>query len=137
MTFAEKYNLRSADAILVPLFRTQILKHYAVFFIAPDGSEWVVENVWLKGVQLISASDFFGAIRGPFLIDAFQGNDYQRAMAAQRADNLIGKAYGFLDYNCEHFVSEVRTGRAESAQVRKGATLLLVGCLLGIASKNS
>lgn len=133
MTLAELNGLKPGDSIRVPFFPTELTKHHAVFLIDDDGQELFAENVWLKGVQLITAADFFAGFRGRFYIDRFEGDDSQRQAVVQRIAHRIGTPYHLLNYNCEHFVNEVKYGRVESVQVKNAAALLFVGCLVGMA----
>jgi hypothetical protein len=133
MTFAEVYGLKLGDSIRVPFFPTELTKHHAVFLVDVNGQELFAENVWLKGVQLITAADFFAGFKGRFYIDRFEGDDLQRQAVVQRIVHRIGTPYHLLNYNCEHFVNEVKYGRVESVQVKNAAALLLVGCLVGLA----
>ena len=46
---------------------------------------------------------------------------YTGEKAVLRARNRIGEDYSFFTYNCEHLVTEVRTGRRQSLQLQEAA----------------
>ena len=51
-----------------------------------------------------------------------------------RAHERIGQTYNLVSANCEHFVTEVRTGRAVSLQVETAGQWAIVAAIgVGIA----
>jgi len=119
MTFAQKYNLQQADIIIEPLFQTGITKHYAVYLgMDANGIEWIAENHKFSNVHIITATEYFQKAKSIDRIKKFDGSESERRSAVERALNLAGKPYNLVLYNCEHYASEVWSGKAESKQVR-------------------
>ena len=56
---------------------------------------------------------------------------YTGEKAVKRARDRIGKDYSFFTYNCEHLVTEVRTGRRQSLQLQ-GAVVEAVGAAVAV-----
>ena len=67
-------------------------------------------------------------------------HSYKGEKAIQRARERIGKKYNVATSNCEHFVTEVRTGKKESSQVKGavgggcGGTVAGVGTGAGVGA---
>jgi hypothetical protein len=133
MTIAQQLGLQTGDIVKMPFLATGWIKHFAVFAVDAYGNEFFAENVRFGGVQIIIADEFFAGLQSNFFIDKFLGNDFQRNMVINRINRLVGTPYHFLNYNCEHFVSQVRTGKAESQQIINGVALLFTGCLIRLA----
>jgi hypothetical protein len=67
-------------------------------------------------------------------IEEFTGSDREAKNIAQRAKRRIGKPYHAKDYNCEHFVNEVRFGVAKSPQADSANTIANTALSVGTAS---
>ncbi len=119
MNYASKLNLSPADRIVTSLFQTGLTKHHAIYLGADVyGIEWMAENDFTAGVQIVTAGDFFQ--RHPLVdrVEKFQGNAFQRNQVIITAQQLAGKPYDLFSYNCEHYANEVLKGKVESNQVR-------------------
>ena len=57
-------------------------------------------------------------------------SEYTGQVAIARARERIGEKHSFASDNCEHFVTEVRTGQKESSQVQGG----VAGGAIGVGS---
>lgn len=135
MKYAKYYGLQVADRIVEPLFQTGLTKHHAIYLGGDStGNELIAENHKVKGVQIITASQYFSSLKKIDRIEKFQGNYLERNAAVQRALQLAGKPYDLLNYNCEHYANEVLTGKAKSKQVEFVFAGILVAFLIGIFS---
>jgi hypothetical protein len=126
----QSYLLRPGDQLVEAIFTTGLTKHFAVNLgRLSDGQEWIAENHHLTGgVKLITVRDYAAAGRSLVRIDRFSGTGQERKQVILRALKLAGKSYDLVQYNCEHFATQVTTGLAESKQVRNvigGLVLLL------------
>lgn len=133
--YSKIYNLKPGDHIVEPLFQTGLTKHHAIYLgIDNSGVEWIAENHKFKNAQIIPAVEYFASVDRIDRIEKFKGNNIERKQAVMRALKLAGKPYNLVTYNCEHFVNEVLTGKAESKQVNNVFAglfaLLLIGFLL-------
>lgn len=132
MNYGRIYSLKPGDSIIEPLFRTGLSKHYAIYLGKDsNGNEVVAENHWIKGVNIISARDYFSSVKHIARIERFSGSELERTKALQRAFNLAGKPYDLLNYNCEHFATEVQKGRPRSNQVTN-FTVLFILFMIGL-----
>ncbi len=126
------YFLKPGDKLVEAIFATRLTKHFSVYLgRLSDGQEWIAENHHsTAGVRLITFKDYQKS-RRIVRIDRFNGTEHQRREAILRALQLAGKPYDLLQYNCEHFATEVTTGLPTSKQVRYVigglAVLLAVG----------
>lgn len=130
----QSYFLRPGDQLVEAIFPTGLTKHFAVYLgRLSDGQEWIAENHHLiGGVQLITVQDYAAARRSLVRIDRFSGTEQERQQVILRALKLAGKPYDLVQYNCEHFATEVRTGLAESKQVRNVVGGLVLLLLIGL-----
>ena len=55
---------------------------------------------------------------------------YHGSEAIARARNKLGQKYHLINYNCEHFVYDVRNEKPQSWQVRDTTFLILLGICL-------
>lgn len=135
MNYVKHFGLAPADRIIEPLFQTGFSKHHAIYLgINSLGIELVAENHKVKGVQIITASEYFSSVKRIDRIEKFDGNYIDRKAAVQRALELAGKRYDLINYNCEHFANEVLTGKAKSKQVEIVFAGMLAVFLIGILS---
>lgn len=137
----ETIALRQADAVVIKNINSPILDHYAIFlgwdsntnypiFIAnyPNGGVRVVPHE--ETVHFLS----FMRLSRP---RRFEGNDYQRKQAIERAFECVGqKTYNFPFNNCEHFVNYVQKGIAYSQQTRIVSSSVAAAGALALLSKN-
>ncbi|HEX7846696.1 MAG TPA: YiiX/YebB-like N1pC/P60 family cysteine hydrolase [Chitinophagaceae bacterium] len=136
MKYSLLYNLNPADRIVGPLFQTGLTKHHAIFLGEDDlGQEWIAENHYIEGVRVIPASMFFKTNKID-RIERFKGNNYQRRMAIEKAQRLIGKPYNLFTYNCEHYANEVLNGKVESRQVATFFAIAIGALFIGMAASD-
>lgn len=130
MFYAKKYNLKPGDQIVECITALGITKHFALY-LGPDeyNREWIVENKKITGVRLIPAAKYFSQLISLARIEKFIGTNAERNQAVKNALKSVGKPYHLTDYNCEHFVTEVTTGKSESKQVQN-VSLSILGLLL-------
>lgn len=127
-----KYRLQPGDGIVVPKSGISIVQHHAVYLGKMHfPEEMVIENVYGKRVQLVSADAFFTANQMITRIERFNGSSADRAALCQRALVLVGKPYNLFHFNCEHLSTRLRSGRGTSTQVGKFLFFTLTGLLIG------
>lgn len=130
----QRHFLSPGDQLVEAVFATGLTKHFAVYLgRLSDGQEWIAENHHLTaGVRLMSVRDYVAVGRSLVRIDRFSGTENQRQQVVLRALQLAGKPYNLVQYNCEHFATEVTTGLAESKQVRNIMGSLVLLLLIGL-----
>lgn len=135
MYYAKKYNLQIGDQIVEPLFALGLSKHFAVYLGLENGIEWIAENHKVNGVQIIPAHTYFKKITSISRIDKFRGTNTQRLALIKNAKRLVGTPYNLVNYNCEHFATQITTGISESRQVSIAVTGLLAFIFIGLVNK--
>lgn len=59
-THLQKLNLQPADRIVVPKSDLRWVQHHAIYLGRDEnGTDWIAENKIGKGVQIVTAVDFF------------------------------------------------------------------------------
>ena len=106
----------------------RILNHYVVYV----GNETFIGNLQ-DGVKILSESELSDLLVDyePIRIKPFEGTDFQRNQAINRAYHRLGQKYSLLNFNCEHFANWVQKGKENSVQV----TILLSVLVLGLTYK--
>ena len=106
----------------------RILNHYVVYV----GNETFIGNLQ-DGVKVLSESELSDLLVDyePVRIKPFEGTDFQRNQAINRAYHRLGQKYSLLNFNCEHFANWVQKGKENSVQV----TILLSVLVLGLTYK--
>ena len=106
----------------------RILNHYVVYV----GNETFIGNLQ-DGVKILSESELSDLLVDyePIRIKPFEGTDFQRNQAINRAYHRLGQKYSFLNFNCEHFANWVQKGKENSVQV----TILFSVLVLGLTYK--
>jgi hypothetical protein len=106
----------------------RILNHYVVYV----GNESFIGNLQ-DGVKVLSESELSDLLVDyePVRIKPFEGTDFQRNQAINRAYHRLGQKYSLLNFNCEHFANWVQKGKENSVQV----TILLSVLVLGLTYK--
>ena len=106
----------------------RILNHYVVYV----GNETFIGNLQ-DGVKVLSESELSDLLVDyePVRIKPFEGTDFQRNQAINRAYHKLGQKYSLLNFNCEHFANWVQKGKENSVQV----TILLSVLVLGLTYK--
>jgi len=130
----QQYFLKPGDQLVESIFATGLTKHFAVYLgRLSDGQEWIAENHHhTGGVRLVTVRDYAAGERSLVRIDRFSGTEQERHQVILRALRLAGKSYDLVQYNCEHFATEVTTGLAESKQVRNVVGGLVLLLLIGL-----
>jgi uncharacterized protein YycO len=131
-TYTQLYDLKPGDVIVVPKSIFNLVEHYIIYL----GKGLYSENDRFQGVRVINAEQV--ANENPFVkrIRRFEGNDYQRSCAVQRAWSLVGKAYNLTHFNCEHYANHVQYNTEYSAQSSNGwfAAISLGLIVFGLSS---
>lgn len=106
----------------------RILNHYVVYV----GNETFIGNLQ-DGVKVLSESELSDLLVDyePVRIKPFEGTDFQRNQAINRAYHKLGQKYSLLNFNCEHFANWVQKGKENSVQV----TILFSVLVLGLTYK--
>lgn len=106
----------------------RILNHYVVYV----GNETFIGNLQ-DGVKVLSESELSDLLVDyePVRIEPFEGTDFQRNQAINRAYHKLGQKYSLLNFNCEHFANWVQKGKENSVQV----TILFSVLVLGLTYK--
>jgi hypothetical protein len=137
MDFVQQLNLRPADRIVAPLFRTGLTKHHAIFLGVNDyGQRLIAENDATDGVRIVTVEQFFSEHPVIDRVERFQGNYIQRNQAVMTAQNLVGTHYDLFLYNCEHYANEVQHGIVESNQVKNFWKALGIVAFVYVLVKN-
>ena len=107
---------------------SRILNHYVVYV----GNETFIGNLQ-DGVKVLSESELSDLLVDyePVRIKPFEGTDFKRNQAINRAYHKLGQKYSLLNFNCEHFANWVQKGKENSVQV----TILFLILMFGITYK--
>lgn len=137
MSKIQYYDLKPADRILSPKSLFGIIQHHAVYLGRNyQGQDLIAENAFGKYVRIVTAEEFFREYPTVTRIDRFQGSEYERTTAIQRALDLLNQPYSLISFNCEHYVNVVQFNKRESKQIG-WALLLILLCVVGfISGKN-
>jgi len=123
MVYSKQFNLQPGDCIIEPLFQTGLSKHHAIYLGWDDnGIEWIAENHKFKNVQVIPADEYFATVKRIDRIKKFNGSK----------EELAGKPYDLVTYNCEHYATEAITGKARSRQVETAFGVLLIAFVIAL-----
>jgi len=109
-------------------------KHHGIYVGIHNGTPLVAENQSGRGVQYISLSKFLlGNSSNLTRIEKFNGTEEARRNIIPRINELVGTQYDSINFNCEHFVELIYTGRPSSKQVNTAlfglGLLVFVGLL--------
>jgi hypothetical protein len=133
MSYSQYYNLRPGDRIVLGMYATGAIKHFAIFLGYINGIEYIAENHKGSGVQIVLADYFLSAMPAVFYIERFTGSEQEQQEMIYRALSLQGTQYSLFAFNCEHYANYVQYGVAESKQVSRGIVYgaILIGLLWG------
>jgi len=128
-------DLKSGDEIIVPKSGLNIVQHHALYLgLDEQGTDWIIENAYGVGVRLVTADNFFKLNPHINEIRIFTGDSQERRQLVERALRKIGQPYNLIDYNCQHFTSEIKTRTKRSRQVEtavvRSFVVLLIGALI-------
>lgn len=130
--YIQYYNLAPGDEIIVPKSNFNIIQHHALYLgFDENKTDWIIHNTAGFGVSLITADEFFKICPHINEIRRFIGTNQERKLLVQRALMKIGKPYDFISYNCEHFISDVKTGKPVSKQVEGALIVILLLIFIG------
>lgn len=137
--FIYNNKIRKADVVVVPKSEFNLVAHYAVYLgFNQFGEEIMSENKHGYGVRILTTNQFFQENPSYKRLRLFNGNDYQRMQAVNRAISLIGRKYDLINFNCEHYANYVQTNQSVSNQIKWGAgvSALAVLALILFAARN-
>src|SRR6187549_2896512 len=99
--------------------------HYIVWIGWQNGIMRVAENHNDEGVRYTSLEE---ALDGKPIkrFEKFGGNEKQRSLVALKVNDLVGKSYDLIVFNCEHFARWICNGKPESKQAKVASNLLLM-----------
>lgn len=114
----KQLQLLPADRIIVPKSGLRIVQHHAIYLGQNyQGQDLIAENKIGFGVKLVTADDFFKDVIEVTRIERFNGSNYERKTAVQKALDKLGQPYHLIDYNCQHFANEIQYNLIKSDQV--------------------
>ena len=132
--------LRQADGVVVKDRNSPLLDHYAVFLGWDDnGFPVFIANYPNGGVRVVPHEETIKFLNSMYLARprCFQGNDYEREQAVNRAISCIGKkGYDLAFTNCEHFINYVQKSSAYSQQTAIASAGTALGGAALLATKN-
>jgi len=133
LLYIKQFNLRPGDTIVAPKSGINMVQHF-VIYLGNDayGKHWICENVFGKGVIMTQVQDFFSSYQKITRIEKFLGTNLQRKELVQRSLSRLGKPYDLINYNCEHFVNDVRNRSPKSNQVNNVIGISFGLLLLGL-----
>lgn len=139
--FVQENNLKKGDVVIARRNMLGILDHYIVYLGVDDwGQHQFIANL-APEVRYLSEEEIEFLLKDytPYRIRRFEGSDWERFQAEDRAIGQLGKQYDLIDQNCEHFANYVQKGKAYSQQTKnaKNAALGIAGlALLAVLLKN-
>ena len=109
--------------------------HYLVYVGIYNSVQTVAENQSGVGVRFIS---LFEALGGNQIkrFEPFGGSEQERYLVVSRIEELIGKPYDPIVFNCEHFARWIAQGKLESKQVKTASNMTLLSGIAMLFSKN-
>jgi len=126
------YNLKPGDVIIVPKSAFNLIQHHALYIGYDNhGIHWIIHNTIGVGVSLITTEEFFTRCSHINKIKRFAGTNEKRRSIVENALEKRGKPYNFINYNCEHFISEIKTGKARSTQIENMTAGILLILIIG------
>lgn len=130
--YVQLYNLKPGDELVVPKSGFDIIQHHALYIgFDHNGTGLMIHNDINRGVSLISVDDFFAVVLKVNKIIPFQGTNAERKTLVRRSLTRIGRPYDLINYNCEHFITDIKSGKASSRQVENAFVGLLVAVFVG------
>jgi len=134
-TLAERFNLESADVLVVPKSTFNLVKHMIIYWGQDNqGGQWYLENNPTAGVRWISGH-YVDQTYHPIQVRRFAGTPSAKIEALNRATSLLGAAYHLTRFNCEHYANFVQTGASFSRQSVNGVGIVTLGLTAFLISK--
>lgn len=93
-----------------------LVTHYGIML----ENNLVIENNAQFGVRIISLQEFTKGMTGQLSIESLPNPSH----AIKIAMSYLGRPYHLTAFNCEHFVTLVKTGKASSSQIKVAALSL-------------
>lgn len=111
-----------------------ILNHYVVYV----GNETFIGNLQ-DGVKVLYESELSDLLLDyePVRIKPFEGSNFQRNQAINRAYQRLGQKYSLLNFNCEHFANWVQKGKENSVQITILASIFILGLTYKLIKVNN
>jgi uncharacterized protein YycO len=112
----------------------RVLNHYVVY----AGNDTFIGNLE-DGVKILPKSELSKLLIDyePISIKPFEGTNYQRNQAVNRAYDRLGQKYNLLSFNCEHFANWVQKGKENSVQVTVAFLILAFGITYKLIKVNN
>ncbi len=130
--YVDSFQLKPGDELIVPKSGWDIIQHHALYIgYDHNGTHLIIHNDINRGVSLISVDDFFSVVRKVNRIIPFKGNNAKRKAIVQRSLARIGRPYNLINYNCEHFITEIKSGNPRSRQVENTFVGVLAALFIG------
>ena len=131
--FIIENNLQPADAIIAKKIGYRVFDHYIIYVGYDYSHHWFMANSKSEGVRYYNENEVVELVKKfePVRIEKFEGNDFQRQEAAERAASLQGKPYSLFGSNCEHFANYVQYGVKESRQLTNWVGVGLLALVIG------
>ena len=118
------WHLQPADRIVVPKSKIGWVQHHAIYLGMDDNNiDWIAENKVGKGLQFVTATEFFKTVIEIKRVEPFIGTEKEREKAVLHALALKGKNYNLLHFNCEHYANLVQHNQLVSYQANTGLVL--------------
>jgi len=131
--YVKKLGLTPGDEIVVPKSNWNLIQHHAIYIgFDYHGRHWIIDNNVTEGVRLIQVDTFFSQATKINAINRFQGTNTERKALVKKALASLGHPYSLIDFNCQHFTSELLTGRRQSYQVQNIAAVAIIVVLIGL-----
>jgi hypothetical protein len=118
-------NLKIGDLIIRE--KGPFSTHFMVYIGMENGNHIVAENQNGFGVRYVNLVEGLNdnSIKR---FEKFGGTENERDFVIPRINNLLGKDYDLIAFNCEHFARLISNGKTESRQVKLTNNLtMLVG----------
>lgn len=109
--------------------------HFMVYLGVKNGYHMVAENQNGYGVRIV---DIATALAGNSIkrLEPFGGTEVQRSLVIPKINQLIGRGYDLIAFNCEHFARWIATGKLESKQVKTASTVAIISGAALLTSQN-
>ncbi len=102
--------------------RKGILEHHGIYIGYYNGQHIVAENNPPHGVRYVTYEGFLDG-NNLVRVNRFTGTELQRKQIIPFIESKIGTQYNLMNYNCEHFASEIQNGKPASEQVQQVALI--------------
>ncbi|MGC4233758.1 MAG: YiiX/YebB-like N1pC/P60 family cysteine hydrolase [Niabella sp.] len=129
--YFDSFQLKPGDELIAPKSGWDIIQHQALYIVYDhNGTHWIIHNNTHTGVSLISVNAFFNQVNKVNKVIPFAGTNAQRRSLVQGALLRIGTSYSLINYNCEHFITEIKSGNPRSKQASKKCFCWSFGCII-------